>query len=565
MSPSREPAQPPRLDGYTFKRVLGSGGFADVFLYERALPQMPVAVKVLVASALTDDDQRRFTQEANVMARFYSHPYIVGILNATVSDDGRPYIVMEYYPKDNLWVRARRSPLSVTEALRTGIQIASAVETAHRAGVIHRDVKPANVLTSEFGDPGLTDFGISAAKGIGQHDGGGESGLSIPWSPPEAFDSDALLDECSDVYSLGATLYSTLTGRSPFEAAGGLNAAVDLMQRIERDALRPTGRADVPASLERVLSQAMAKQPDRRHPTALALARDLQSVEQELHLKMTTVVVPDDAVEPPEGSSDLGADETRAKAPRFIDPTAGPAVATSTRRRPSVASGPMATSTPGAGSATPPGTITGVPGSGDRSAPAGMGAAPAAGTLEQQVHAGRDPVHWEPHQVAGTRRRIAPVVPTESPADTPAPPSVREREGRPLRPGRAVAAFVVSLALIGVVVAVVLAGGGSPGPTASSTTAPVVTSEVQPPTPTQVTAVADGAQVTITWTDPEHQPGDQFVVLETIAGQQVAPAPQTDRTSLVTTDSARGQLCAQVELVRQDGRESQPSAPSCTS
>src|ERR1019366_3695860 len=107
MSPHREPASPPDLPGYSYLRLLGSGGFADVFLYERAMPRMLVAIKVLVGKDISESARRRFTDEANTMARFQSHPYIVPIFGADIASDGRPYIVMQYYPNDNFGVRAR--------------------------------------------------------------------------------------------------------------------------------------------------------------------------------------------------------------------------------------------------------------------------------------------------------------------------------------------------------------------------------------------------------------------------------------------------------------------------
>ncbi len=110
------------------------------------------------------------------MAALGDHPYIVQVFRAGTSDDGRPYLVMKYYPPPNLAMRARAERFSVEEVLRTGIQLASAVETAHRAHITHRDIKPANVLISAYGAPGLTDFGIA---GRGARDGE---------TPPEATD-----------------------------------------------------------------------------------------------------------------------------------------------------------------------------------------------------------------------------------------------------------------------------------------------------------------------------------------------------------------------------------------
>jgi tRNA A-37 threonylcarbamoyl transferase component Bud32 len=298
------------LAGFTPVRLLGSGGYADVFLYEQHMPNREVAVKVLVNDTLAGDLQRRqFTAEANLMARVSAHPYIVTIFQADVASDGRPYIVMEYYPGDNYLRRARHERFGVAEMLRVGIQVGSALETAHRAGILHRDIKPANILTSEFRRPGLADFGIASAQG---HDADDSAGVSIPWSPPEAFGADDLGIE-ADVYSLAATLYHLLAGRSPFEVPGGDNSALGLMSRIERNPVPPLGRPDVPSSLERLLVQAMAKRPQHRPASVVELLRQLQGVEAELKLAVTPLELADDGSGAKARSTADDDDATRVK------------------------------------------------------------------------------------------------------------------------------------------------------------------------------------------------------------------------------------------------------------
>ena len=117
-------ALPPDLDGLDYVQPLGSGGYADVFLYEQQMPRMKVAVKVLRADGLTDTVTQQFIDEANTMAQLADHPYIVQVFRAGTSDDGRPFLVMKYYPPPNLAQRARRERFSVEEVLRTGIQLA---------------------------------------------------------------------------------------------------------------------------------------------------------------------------------------------------------------------------------------------------------------------------------------------------------------------------------------------------------------------------------------------------------------------------------------------------------
>jgi hypothetical protein len=230
---------------------------------------------------------------------------------------------MKYYPPPNLAVRSRTERMTVEEVLRTGIQLASAVETAHRAGIIHRDIKPANVLVSQYGQPGLTDFGI-AGRGGHAEDVDEDVGVSVPWSPPEVLYGQSNGDSRSDVYSLAATLWHLLVGRSPFEQPGGDNSAYALMPRIRAVPVPPTGRADVPVSLERLLSHAMSKRPDTRPQTALELARGLQAVEQEQRLPRTPVVVLDvegnTAVSalPGAGRPELDHDRTMVRTPTSV-------------------------------------------------------------------------------------------------------------------------------------------------------------------------------------------------------------------------------------------------------
>ena len=125
----RLPSTPPNLPGFSYLRVLGSGGFADVFLYEQNMPRRQVAVKVLLAEIVNDHVRQLFQAEANLMAQLSSHPSILTVFQASVSADGRPYLVMEYC-SSTLSQRYRVEALAVPEVLRIGIKIASAVETA---------------------------------------------------------------------------------------------------------------------------------------------------------------------------------------------------------------------------------------------------------------------------------------------------------------------------------------------------------------------------------------------------------------------------------------------------
>ncbi|QOD43132.1 serine/threonine-protein kinase [Clavibacter zhangzhiyongii] len=318
----RLPSSPPVLPGFTYVTVLGSGGFADVFLYEQDMPRRQVAVKVMLAEIVTERLRAMFRAEADLMAQLSAHPSVLTVHQASVAADGRPYLVMELC-SSSLSDRYRREPLGVAEALRVGIRIASAVETAHRAGVLHRDIKPANILTTAFGHPVLSDFGIaSTLEDAAATDA---VGLSIPWSAPEVLAEESPGTVRSEVWSLAATVYSLLAGRSPFEVPGGQNAPADLVARIQRARPLPTGRADVPERLELVLRRSMSREPSARPESALAFVRELQAVEAELQLAQTPLeVASEDWASAVAAGDDDGDDPTRVRGIVQVDPgTAG--------------------------------------------------------------------------------------------------------------------------------------------------------------------------------------------------------------------------------------------------
>ncbi|HEX6150935.1 serine/threonine-protein kinase [Nocardioides sp.] len=313
----------PRIPGYTYLQHLGSGGFADVFLYEQAWPQQRVAVKVVRAGVtLTDHEKSLFTSEANAMARLADHPYIVDVITAGVTDPeqgARPYLVMRYCPPPDLGARVRAQPMTVPEAVSTGIKLASAIETAHRAGILHRDIKPSNVLVTTYQEPALTDFGI--AGHVSDVDQEHEIRISYPWAPVEMIEGTSNGSVASDVYSLGATIWNLLTGRSPFSVPGGDNSSHALTTRALHAAPPSLQRPDAPPALDRLLQMCLAKRPELRPRSALELARELQRIESAAGYSRTPIAVAGDqpvvtATPPP----DAGGDATALK-PVSIDVT----------------------------------------------------------------------------------------------------------------------------------------------------------------------------------------------------------------------------------------------------
>jgi hypothetical protein len=280
----------PHLPGFTFVQHLGTGGFADVLLYEQEWPRQRVAVKVVRADlVLSEREKELFRSEADAMARLADHPYIVSVLTAGQTGDGRPYLVMRYCPPPDLGARVRVTPLGVAEALATGVKLASAVETAHRSGILHRDIKPSNVLVTTYSEPALTDFGIAGL--VHEVDAESEVRMSYPWAPPEMIDGRSHGSVASDVYSLGATIWNLLVGRSPFAAPHGDNSDRALVARILHAPAPATQRPDVPPALDRLLQQCLAKDPAHRPQSALEVARSLQRIEAELGFGRTAVAV----------------------------------------------------------------------------------------------------------------------------------------------------------------------------------------------------------------------------------------------------------------------------------
>lgn len=314
---TRLPSAPPILPGLAYIRPLGSGGFADVYLYEQDMPRRNVAVKVLPSDVRDPELRRMFNSEADVLAHLSAHPSIVTVYQASISADGRPYIVMEYCP-GSLSQRYRVERIPVEEVLATGVRMASALESAHRAGLIHRDVKPSNILITTFGTPVLADFGISAS--LQRKTTGEVLAMSIPWSAPEVVAEQTSGTVASEVWSLGATVYSLLAGHSPFERRErGQNTKDLLRRRIARATYVEIPRADVPPALQHVLATAMSRDPSRRYESARALGEALREVQAGLGLAPTPLEIPDAEWSPASGPVDFSDSALRGPARSHVE------------------------------------------------------------------------------------------------------------------------------------------------------------------------------------------------------------------------------------------------------
>lgn len=277
------------LPGFTYIRPLGSGGFADVFLYEQDMPRRIVAVKVLIDDAINPEVLRTFNAEADILARLSTHPTIVTIFQASISADGRPYFAMEYCP-DTMSARYKKAPVSLPEGLSTGVRIASALESAHRSGVLHRDIKPSNILLTTMGLPVLADFGIASAL-LKADDAPEVFAMSVPWSSPEVVQERTTGTVASEVWSLGATLYTLLAGRGPFDATDGSKKPRDrLIKDIVGAPYQPIGGA-MPPRLDAALARCLEKDPARRFTSMLEFAEELRWVQYEVGVPPTALEI----------------------------------------------------------------------------------------------------------------------------------------------------------------------------------------------------------------------------------------------------------------------------------
>jgi serine/threonine protein kinase len=542
---SRPPSPPPELPGFRYLEPLGTGGFADVFLYEQEMPRRQVAVKVLLADRISSTAAQEFADEANVMAMLSTHPAIVTIYQAGVAGDGRPYLVMEYCPRPNLQLRARRESFSVAEALRVGVQVAGAVETAHRAGVLHRDIKPANILVTAYNRPALTDFGIASTTGAT----GEASGMSIPWSPPESFAETPTSGPRTDVWALGATLYTLLAGRSPFERPGERNSSADLIERIERAALTSLGRPDSPESLQRVLERAMAKNPDHRYPSAVAFARALQKVQIELSHSVTPIDIVDDHPTA-EDLDDDGDGLTRVREIVSIDPdvSAFTRPSATTQPKSSLPALPDVPRFDSPAHAVDDATQMRVPTVGTPPAPAAP--APDDRTIV------RPPMVVAPHLPASAAPAAGtPVGPPLAPAaGTPSLANPRNRRG-----------LWIALSAVAAVIVVVGTIAGLNALVAGIDTPPEVTETTDPqdvlsdfvPKVAELSGTRQGEQIVFTWVNKDPQEGDTFIWSVVDVSGQVDP--QQSEEAVAQVPASAGTVCVDVMLRRDDGRVSEPA------
>ena len=305
---------------YALSELLGSGGMAEVFLAHDRILGRHLALKVLREEFAKDAAfVSRFRREA-VSAAALNHPYVVQVYDQGRSEDGRLYIAMEHVPGGNLKdLITRRGPLDPAEAARLASQVAEALGAAHERGIVHRDIKPQNVLIDEAGDAKVADFGIALAASSSTTSGTNlVFGTATYMSPEQAMGE--LVGPPSDLYSLGVVLYEILTGTVPFEAEGALATA---MKHVTEHPVPPRERdPSVPEAMDALVMGLLAKDPEDRCGSAFELAEDLRKARTELPLAFAGAArYPEAAREfvSTEGSAHTGSSEN---APRRRRPMA---------------------------------------------------------------------------------------------------------------------------------------------------------------------------------------------------------------------------------------------------
>ncbi|MEV0402431.1 protein kinase [Actinoallomurus sp. NPDC050550] len=285
-----------QVPGYRILERVGEGGFSVVYRAQQERLDRVVALKVLSVDAVDADTMRRFERECQITGRLTGHPNVVTVLDTGMTSGGRPFIAMDYFQRGSLRDRlSREGPLPLQDVLRAGVKIAGALAATHESGVLHRDVKPQNILVSKYGEPALADFGI--ARLTGSSEATHTTAFTPHHAAPEVVNGEQP-GETADVYSLASTMYQLLAGSPAFKAgsAAGIGA---LMMRILNEPPPQIARPDVPHQVYDVIAKAMAKTPAQRYANAVAFATRLQQLQAELGLPVTELAGSDSITGPP--------------------------------------------------------------------------------------------------------------------------------------------------------------------------------------------------------------------------------------------------------------------------
>jgi hypothetical protein len=251
-----------------------------------------VALKVDNRMVRDDRDRRRFLREAHAAGQLSDHPNVISVFDAGITEDGRPYLVMELCSGSLADRLGKDGTIPAPDVREVGVRIADALEVAHQAGVLHRDLKPANILVNRFGSPGLADFGLAASHDTSRQLSATLEALTPAYAAPEVFRMERPT-VAVDVYGLAATLYSLLSGRPPRWPADGYPSIATIIG-MQNDPIPDL--PGVPSALVAVLRKAMANEPADRYPSAAAFRDALKGVALDAPTGMFTAIPADDAI-----------------------------------------------------------------------------------------------------------------------------------------------------------------------------------------------------------------------------------------------------------------------------
>lgn len=300
----------PEVPGYRIIAEIGRGGFAMVYRAEQLDLGREVALKVLSVLDMTDDEVSRFERECATLARLDWHPNILRILHTGMTDEGRPYLAMELLEQGSLAGRQPAAPMPIDDVAEIGVQISAALTAAHAEGVLHRDVKPANILIDRTGRYRLADFGIASIVGTSRSSSAGMAG-TVGYLPPEIILGKKATAQ-SDVYSLGATMHALVTGAPPFARPTDESSAAAMSRTLTEPAsdLRDHG---APEWFAAAIARSLDKDPGRRYATAEAFGQAL--LERSATMPASPSQAPGEAVTTRRAGGTAMSDTPKAESP----------------------------------------------------------------------------------------------------------------------------------------------------------------------------------------------------------------------------------------------------------
>jgi WD40 repeat protein/serine/threonine protein kinase len=280
-APAGGPALPSRIGHYRILRLLGEGGMGTVYEAEQDSPRRSVALKVIRAGLVSAALLRRFAHEVQILGRLH-HPGIAQIYEAALAEDGRPFFAMEFIAGLPLNEYVHRHQLDPAARLALTARVCDAVQHAHDQGVVHRDLKPGNILVDETGQPKVLDFGVARATDAdvrttsGRTQAGQLLGTLSYMSPEQVTGDPAAIDQRSDVYSLGVILFELLSGRLPYNLDNLPLPEVGQVIREREPSRLGSIHAVFRGDVETIVGKALAKDRARRYTCAGELAADIR-------------------------------------------------------------------------------------------------------------------------------------------------------------------------------------------------------------------------------------------------------------------------------------------------